>query len=149
MSQASEMLVMELRSMVGEMGKDTYSDDYLRFKLEKHALVDRNGREPLVYDRQYVNIDTPPNPIPNPYWEPTYDPHAAAAEIWDEKAAAVAHEFDYSDAGLSAQRTQRYDHFLAQARYHRSRRSINTIRVQPFSSASEDSLLQREKANYG
>jgi hypothetical protein len=144
----SEMMILELRGMIGEVGRDTYSDEYLSYKLSKHPLVDVNGKEPIVYNNPYANLNGPPTRVPNPYWVPTYDLHAAAASIWEEKAAAVARDYDYSDAGLSASRSQRYDHFMQQARFHRSRRSASTIRLEPFNEASEELRYQREQMGY-
>jgi hypothetical protein len=63
----------------------------------------------------------------NPDWTATYDLHAAAADIWEEKAGVVSVDYDFNADGATLNRSQVHEHMMAQARYHRSRRSPKTI----------------------
>ena len=67
----------------------------------------------------------------NPDWTATYDLNAAAADLWEEKAANHAANFDFSADGGSYSRSQAYDQHMTQARYFRSRRSVKTITMRP------------------
>ncbi len=63
----------------------------------------------------------------NPDWTATYDLHAAAADIWEEKAAILSADYDFTADGATLARSQAYEQAMKQARYHRSRRSPKTI----------------------
>lgn len=98
-------MIAQLRRMTAEPTTTTYSDEDL-----------------LVYIKNY--------PIPDPLkrgtrehgWVPTYDLHAAAVDIWDEKAAAVAHLHDFNADGGNYQTSQPYQQALQMSRYHAARR---------------------------
>ena len=54
------------------------------------------------------------------------DLHAAAADIWLEKAASVAARFDFSADGSIKHVSQIHAQYMSMVRYHRSRRSATT-----------------------
>ncbi len=101
---------MRLRRMVNELGVDTYSDVILADYIERYPLLDSEGNAPTESD-----------------WTATYDLHSAAADVWDEKAAVVACDYDVNADGSSMARSQVYQQYMKQARYHRSRRSAQTV----------------------
>jgi hypothetical protein len=118
--------IAQLRRMVNEPLNTNYSDVDMTTYIETYPLVDENGESPRV-----PSTTTPDLMMVNPDWIATYDLHAAAADIWDEKAAVVSVDYDFSADGASLNRSQVYQQCMAQARYHRSRRSPKTITQVP------------------
>ena len=116
MSATAEM-VARLRRMVAEASDTTYSDSDLEAYIEDHPLIDAAGEVPFLADG-----------TSNPGWMPTYDLYAAAADIWSEKAGALAANYDFSTQGQSFQRSQAFAAAIQAARYYRSRRSAGSIR---------------------
>jgi hypothetical protein len=110
--------IAEVRRMVGEPTTATYSDDLLITYIEKYPHLDEYGEEPTTEDGEA-----------NSEWTPTYDLHAAAGDIWEEKAATVSGKFDFSADGGSYSPSQVYQQFMAQCRHHRARRMPSTARM--------------------
>lgn len=106
--------------MAAEPTTATYSDATIQGYIEKYPLIDLYGYEP-----------TDEYGIANPSWTATYDLNAACADIWDEKAALLASQFDFSADGASFQRNQAYKNATERARYYRSRRSPRKIVLKP------------------
>jgi hypothetical protein len=117
--------IAKLRRMTAEPTDTTYSDAELVEYIEAYPLVDAEGYAPN-----------------DPSWTATYDMNQAAADIWNEKAAVLAGNYDFSADGSSFHRSQAYNQAMQQSRYYRSRRSIKTIALrpepQPRSAFSED-----------
>jgi hypothetical protein len=67
----------------------------------------------------------------NADWTATYDLAAAASEVWAEKAAGLAANYDYSSDGASLSRSQAYEQALRQSRYYAARRRAGSIRLRP------------------
>jgi hypothetical protein len=121
---ASAAQVRQLRRMTAEPAEATYTDEDLASYIEAHPLMDANGREQYSsYGRGSTTA-----PTVNAAWIPTYDLNAAAGDIWAEKAAALAANFDHQADGATISLSQPYEHALAQARYWRSRRRPLTAR---------------------
>lgn len=98
--------VATLRRMTAEPESSAiYTDEVLTEILTSYSVCDGEG---LMPDEDG--------------WIPTYDVHAAAAQVWEEKAGALAVEFDFSADGASFARSQAHQQAMAQARYHRARR---------------------------
>ena len=112
--------VSRLRRMTAEPTATTYSDGDLEDAIERYPIMDRMGYAPYDDDGE-VNDD----------WTPTYDLAAAAAEIWQEKAAAIAGNFDFSADGSSFNRSQAVQNAERQYRLWMSRRAIGTIKLRP------------------
>ena len=93
-----------IRRMTNEPTTTIYDDTLIGAYIEAWPLVDENGKT--------AGEDG---------WIVAYDLHAAAADIWDEKAAARADKHDYSADGASYSSDQMYQNAIAQARYHRAR----------------------------
>ena len=118
--------VAMLRRMVGEPTTTTYSDTTLVETIKKYPVEDARGEGPLVESET-----TPGRLETNPDWTPTYDLNAAAGDIWAEKAATAAGNFDFSADGGNYSRSQVYKAMMEFSRYYRSRRGIKTITMRP------------------
>ena len=119
---ATAAQVARLRRLVSESSTDTYSDATLAEYIERYPLLDERGEEPYTWDTS----TQPPTQDDNDDWIATYDLHAAAGDIWEEKAGAEAAKFNFSADGGSYSMSQKYQQMMAQARYHRARRSPTT-----------------------
>lgn len=119
---ATAAQILQLRRMVAEPTTTTYSDATLTTYIEAYPLLDERGEVPYTWD----TATSPPTQDENEDWVPTYDLHAAAADVWEEKAAAEATAFDFGADGATYNRSQRHAQMMAQVRYHRSRRSPTT-----------------------
>ena len=124
---ASVEMISRLRRMVNESGSETYADADIQAAIERYPLTDALGEDPTV--RNYAT--TPPVLSANPYWTATYDLNAAASDIWSEKAAILAQDFDFQADGASYTRSQAYEQAMKQARYYRSRRSPGVVLLRP------------------
>lgn len=122
-----------LRRMTAELTPKNYSDADMTAFLEACPVVDENGESPRVPNSTTNNLET------NPDWTPTYDLHAAAALIWEDKAALVVGLYDFEADGGSYSRGQMHAHMMQMARYHQSRRNPKTITLVPD--------LARERTN--
>jgi hypothetical protein len=78
---------------------------------------------------EYGETPTDDDGYENTAWTATYDLHSAAADVWEDKAGAVAHRMDFSADGGSFSVSQQYEQYMKQARYHRSRRLPSTARA--------------------
>lgn len=109
---ATAAQVARLRRMIAEPTTTTYSDADLSGWIEAYPVADDDGNDPDHAD-----------------WTATYDIHAAASELWVEKAAAVAADFAFSADGGSYSRDQVYAQYMKQARHHAARRRAGTAKV--------------------
>lgn len=116
-----------LRRMVDELTVETYDDDAIDGYIEAYPLKDVIGTDPIEIDF----TTEPPTLSERSEWIPTYDLHAAAADIWGEKASAVAKEFDFKADGGSFSRSQKVKHCKEQARFHSAQRAIGTMKLFP------------------
>jgi len=120
-SQVLASQISQIRRMVNEPTATIYSDAMIRAFIEDHALVDAEGYSP--------DQDN---------WTATYDLNAAAADIWEEKSAGRADDFDFNADGGSYTRSQSYEQAMKQARYFRSRRGLKTIGMEPTPKEDEE-----------
>lgn len=111
--------ILQLRRLAAEPTPDTYDDVALAAYIEAYPLLDAEGEVPYTWDTS----SSPPAQVASAGWIPTYDLHAAVADIWEEKAGALTTAFDFGADGATYQRSQQNQMMMAQARYHRSRRS--------------------------
>lgn len=122
---ATAAQIARVRAMVAEPTADTYDDDDIQSFIDGHPLLDENGEEPT-----YLDFTTePPTVTDNDDWIDTYDLSAAAADIFEEKAALWMEKHDFSADGASYSRAQVFDMLKKQARYYRSKRSMKTVRM--------------------
>ena len=122
MMAATAEQIARLRRMVAESTDATYDDDALAEYIERHPLLDERGEQPYTWDTS----TEPPTQEANDNWIATYDLHAAAADVWEEKAANVADSVDFGADGANYHLSQKYEQAMARVRYHRSRRSPQT-----------------------
>lgn len=109
---ASDAMKARVRGMTGELTEAPYTDAAIAVFIERYPIPDYNGELPLFEGEV------------NPDWIPTYDMNAAAADIWDEKAALLVGKFDISADGANMSRSQLYDMAQRRARHFRSRRAV-------------------------
>lgn len=119
---ATAAQIAKLRRMTAELTAAIYSDATLTTYIETYPTVDENGESPRI-----PSTTTPGAMMVNPDWTATYDLHAAAAAIWEEKAAAAAPKFDFNADGGDYSRSQMHEHAMQQVRHHLSRRNPGTI----------------------
>jgi len=123
---ATAAQIARVRRMTGEPDTTTYADADIQSYIEAHPLEDARGEGPRV-----ESTTTPGTLEENPDWTATYDLNAAAADIWEEKAAVLAGDFDFQADGGQYSRSQAYEQAMKQARHFRSRRSVKTITLRP------------------
>lgn len=123
---ATAAQIAKVRRMTAELTTTTYADEDIQGYIELYKLMDENGENPRVPSTLQPGVL-----FDNPDWTPTYDLNSAAADIWEEKAAVLAQDFDFSADGSSLHRSQAYDQAMKQARSFRSRRSVRTVRMVP------------------
>lgn len=121
---ASAELIARLRRLTGEPTTATYDDAALAERIEAYPVRDARGEDPYSWDASA----TPPAPVSNDAWLPTYDLYAAAADVWEEKAATVASDFDFSADGGRYDRSQVYEQYMKQVRYFRGKRRARGTR---------------------
>ena len=122
---ATAAMAEKLRRMVDEPTETTWDDDAIDDYIETYPLIDALGTDPQDVDF----TTTPPTISEKDEWIPTYDLHAAAADIWEEKAAAIADEFDFDADGGGFSRSKKYDQYQSKARSHASKRSAKSSKV--------------------
>jgi len=134
---ATAAMVAELRRMINELDATTYDDDTLELYIERYPVLDVLGRDP----QEISYLTSPPTLSEDSNWIPTYDLHAAAADIWQEKSATVAEDYNFTADGGTLARGDVQRHYQEQARFHLSRRKTKTTRlwVEPRITASEES----------
>ena len=134
---ATAAQIQRLRRMTDEPGTADYDDPTVAEYIERYPLMDERGQKPYTYDTS----TSPPTEDANEDWLPTYDINAAAADVWQEKAAAITEDFDFSADGASYQRSQKYQHALEMAAYYRRKRSMATITQRPDVSGIDASYV--------
>ena len=110
--------------MVADPTADAYTDDAIRTAIEARAVRDSRGIEPTYLEF----ITEPPTETANTTWIPSYDLNAAAADIWNEKAAALACAHDFSADGASYALSQKFTHYSKMAQKYWSRRRPGSLR---------------------
>lgn len=120
---ATAAQIAQVRRMTSEPTEDTYSDEAVQGYIEEYPTVDERGTDPYWWN----SATTPPTRTANVDWIATYDLHAAAADIWEEKAAALSAGYDFATEGQSFTRSQAYEQAMKMARFHKSQRNPDTI----------------------
>jgi hypothetical protein len=115
--------IAKLRRMVAEPTASTYSDDDIESYIDECAVMDENGEDPTYLDTS----TTPPTVTDNDDWIATYDLNAAAANIWEEKAAALQERFDFAADGGNYKVSQAHENALKMAGKYRSRSKIKSV----------------------
>lgn len=110
----SANMLSDLRRMVAEPTTATYDNALLTRMIERYPLPDAYGRMRTSDD-----------------WTATYDLNSAARDVWEEKAAALAAQFDFSDGKHLFKVEQKYSHAVKQARRYNARRAIRAVPLTP------------------
>lgn len=131
-SQVTVIEIARIRRMVAESTTATYSDVLISAFVSAYPHMDEFG-ETYLDDDGVINAD----------WTPTYDLNAAAADIWQEKAAAISSKFDFSADGGNYSMSQQFEQYMKQARYYRSRRmpSTSPMTKTPKESMNDESWI--------
>lgn len=102
--------------MVAEPTTTTYSDTLITGIIERYPLLDINGVSPTDGAGDTINAD----------WLETYNLNYAAADIWTEKAAAVAVSFDFKAGQGSFTQSQLQAQYLKMAETYRTKRLVTS-----------------------
>ena len=132
--------IAQIRRLVAEPTATTYSDVLLTSIIELYPTIDELGTMPYYY----VQTGGVPTQTANANWIPTYNLNMAAAQIWDEKAAAIANQYDFKADGGDYSRSQAFKHASEQAKYYRSRRGLSTFRLYKSPKESMSNPLNSE-----
>lgn len=121
---ASAAQIAQVRRMTAEPTTTTYSDALIQGFIEDHPLIDELGTEPYYW---VTNGSSAPTKTDSADWYPTYDLNAAAADVWEEKAASIAALYDFKADGGDYSRSQAHEHAKKMAKYYRSRSSMFVV----------------------
>jgi len=102
--------IARLRRLTAESTTDTYTDIDMAEYIGRYPLDDADGYEPTDIG-----------------WAGNWDLNLAAADVWEEKAAAVAASFDFAADGGDYKRSQAYAQAMQTARSFRARRQTGTF----------------------
>lgn len=101
----------QLRRLTAEpLDGSGYSDTDLTAYLQRYPLPDGAGALP-----------------DDATWTGSWDANRAAADVWEEKAALFAADFDFAADGGDYKRSQVHAQMLQMARTFRSRRSTGAL----------------------
>lgn len=136
---ATVAMVTELRRMIDEPETTTYDDDALETYIERYPVLDFLGTKPTDVDYS----TEPPTLSEKAEWIPTYDLHAVAADIWLEKSAVVAEDYNITADGSTLNRGDVQKQYKEQSRIHRARRRVGTatLRVEPRTSPDTEGVI--------
>lgn len=101
---------------------DVYTGDLLTSILESYPVSDSDGNEPDESN-----------------WTATYDLHAAAAQIWGEKAATLVCKVDSNlPGGGSYRNSQLLDNAVKMEKWHKARARARGIRFTAYPKPTDD-----------
>lgn len=104
--------IARLRRMVAESGATNgYTDTVLAETIARYPVPDAAGVYPVDEDG-----------VTEVAWVATYDLNNAAADVWTEKSAALAANYDFTADGSDFKRSQAAAMAMKMASYYRSRR---------------------------
>jgi hypothetical protein len=113
---ASAADIAKVRRLTAEPGTSgTYSDAELALVIQAYPVSDANGYE-----------------VDDDGWTATYDLHAAAADIWDEKAATASSKVDFSADGSSFSASQQQANYHANAQRERAHTRAKSVMPQKW-----------------
>lgn len=127
MAATAEQIARVRRYTDEPAATSSYMDTDIQVYIERYPVIDGLGVPPFYYDYS----TTPPTKTARTDWIASYDLHAAAAEIWQEKAAALAPNYIFSADGASYNRSEAYDHAMQRSAYHESKRPPRDVKFRP------------------
>lgn len=104
--------IARLRRMTNEPDETTYTDEIMTDYIMSWPVTDDEGRS--------SGEDN---------WTEAYDLHAAAADIWEEKAATLFASHDFSADSSSFSANQMYTNAKEMAEHHRARKKPTSKKV--------------------
>ena len=119
---ATAAMIEKVRRKTQELDTTTYDNERIADYIERYPLLDEQGEPPYTLDTS----TQPPTEDANADWIVTYDLNMATADIWEEKAAALAGNYDFSADGGRYNRSQAFNQALQMAQRYRSRRQPRT-----------------------
>lgn len=122
--------ISRLRRMVAEPVSSTvYTDPVLTGYIQDYPVIDDDGLFPS-----------------DEAWTPSYDLNAAAADIWEEKAAAVQTYYNFSADGGRYDQDKLYETAMDKSRYHAARRKPSSKQSHkvPKETSTSDGLIWDE-----
>lgn len=96
--------ITRVRKLSGNVSESDFDDDAITDAIELYPKIDSDGLDPADDD-----------------WTETYDLYRAAADIVDQRAAAVANQYDQNTDGASLNRSQKFGQLSRLATRLRSR----------------------------
>ena len=132
--------IATIRRLTAEPTGTPYSDLLLTSIIEQYPTIDELGTLPFYW----VQGSGAPTQTANANWIATYNLNSAAAQIWDEKAAAISNQYDFKADGGDYSRSQAYKHASEQAKYYRSRRGLTTFKLYKSPKESASGSLNQE-----
>jgi hypothetical protein len=123
---ASANDIADLRRMINEPTQTPYTNALLARCIEKFPVMDDSGKESGDAD-----------------WIAAYDLHAAAADLWAEKASLVQMYYDFQADGARYSESQLYEMAMDKSRFHAARRKMGhiTTHKKPDEIADDDDLI--------
>lgn len=119
----SDSDIARLRRITNEPDESTYTNEVLSEYLAAWPLVDDKGRTST-----------------NTNWTEAYDLHAAAADIWEEKAATFQTKHDFSADGASFSSSQLYQTAMQNAKHHRAEQKAK-VKAMPNTTRRNDTYF--------
>jgi hypothetical protein len=122
------------------------NSDVERLRRMTNEPTDINGYNDATL-REYITlwkaIDSEGRSFEETDWVETYDLHAAAADIWEEKAAALFDKHDFSADSSSFSASQMYENARSMAEHHRARQKPTSKKSvkRPLENNNSDGLL--------
>ena len=126
-------VVARLRRLIAEPTTALYSDGDLIACLKQFPTARKLQADTLI-----VNAN---NSLSVVVW----DVHAAAAQIWEEKIAALIAQgsYDITADGQTLNRDQKLQQYRAQLAYHQARRRVRSVKITAAPSRTQLTLEQR------
>jgi len=127
----SQAMIDKVRRMCGEVNSTTYSDADIQTHIEAYPIIKEDCYEEEIIG--YVTLGLAQYPVV------AYDLHMATADIWQEKQASLASDgsWDVSGPGGGFQKSQQYEQYGEQIRYHLARRNVQSISIKTAQAACE------------
>lgn len=119
----SDFTISRFRRMTNEPSETPYTNSIISLYIEACPVIDVNGKEQGETD-----------------WIPTYDINKAAADVWEEKAAAVQTFYDFQADGGRYTQSQLFDMAMEKVRYYRARQraAVKSVFKSPAENSTEE-----------
>ena len=125
-------VLARLRRMVAEPTEATYTDVDLIALIKAFPTAQRVGQNQWVVNSSRIDVVV-------------WDLHAAAAQIWEEKVAALIGQgaYDITADGQTLHRDQKLQQYRAQVAYHTARRRVRSVKILVAPTRAQRTLEQR------